>query len=164
MTKNQKIALGVGIGVLVIGGVSYAIYQSNKNRREQDMFLNPNMNDGRITDPLTDMGMPTTDTGVPTPILGKPDLITKWQQNKDAIKSVCGRRKIIGKGKQEWLNCVEAWTPNSSFSGIQASDSFNYIPASPIDRERAHKARIKFSGFEGSPTEFEMENELTDLD
>ena len=135
MNKTKIIALVV-VGVLVVGGGVAFSMTSKKKRREEmednldDEFDDEFDDDGNKSSSSTSSKKPSTATA-PAPVadMSKKETISAWKADKADIKSICGRRRIIGKKKREWLACVKA---NSGFDGVSETDDFysfegNYV-------------------------------------
>jgi hypothetical protein len=133
MNKTKIIALVV-VGVLVVGGgVAFSMTSKKKRREEMEDNLDDDFDDefdddGNKSSSSTSSKKPST---APAPVadMSKKETISAWKANKADIKSICGRRRTIGKKKRAWLACVKA---NSGFDGVSETDDFysfegNYV-------------------------------------
>lgn len=141
--KTKKILLITG-GVLAVGAIGFLIYKSTKKGNLSDGMM------GELTDEeisrLSESGTGGTQyttteivgkipvsslpnqSGVPVavtpPITDKKEIIQTWKADKAQIKAVCGRRRILGQAKRDWLACVarEGGDSNDPYYGFDGGD------------------------------------------
>ena len=124
---NTKVAIGVGVGALVLIGGGVFLYSQRKKAEEGLTATDEGTDEG--TDMQTKMastsdgamdstGAPVRadDSSVASLPVSKKDTIANYKADKARIKSICGRRRLLGKKKREWLACVNAQGGNSSDS------------------------------------------------
>lgn len=134
MNKNQKILLGVGLGVLVVGSISVAVYISNKKKKEAEArqleyqrSIQNSQNGGSDTN-----GTPTTGSNIAT-ILGSIGTLWANRPKKEAEKDPRDVEKL-------------ATTPITKIGGAP-----NVPPP------------VWSSGFDGGTDYVEVGSELNDL-
>ena len=128
---NKKILIGVGVGALVLIGGGIFLYSQ---RKKDQLDLGTGATDA-LGNPISGGGMDmTNEKSIPNGLVGssvepnytpstpvapqsKKDTISTWKSDKTRIKAICGRRRILGKKKSEWLHCVarEGGNANDSF-------------------------------------------------
>jgi hypothetical protein len=155
MEAKTKNILLIGGGVVVVGVIGYLIYQSKQKAKLTDEL---GMGGGELTDEeilrLSESGgtgtvvtgsgkmiktapsgagaVATVDEFVTPVEPDKKTTIATWKADKTRIKAICGRRRIFGQGKRDWLACVaknggNANDPFYGFDGGEFDGGGNYI-------------------------------------
>lgn len=109
------VVVGIGLGVLAIGGIIYAVSRKQNQQNQRGGIMNQSnpIGQGNGFSPQNN----TPQQNVVDEDMTTAEIISKWKSNKDEIKPTCGRRRILGQKKQDWLECVENFNTVSNFDG-----------------------------------------------
>jgi hypothetical protein len=139
---NKKVAIGIGVGALVLIGGGYFLYSQRQKAQElaggaggtgagSDPLGGTDVTGGQkmASAPAIDEGSTAGGASASTSTGGiqigdnwkdsKGEVVGKWRESKTDIKAVCGRRPLFGKAKkQAWAECVAQYSGFAGFSGF----------------------------------------------